>query len=289
MDQVVQALGVTKPFVYYRFRSKKEIFEVRTWRAAVPSFTAFDYPDDDLRPAHEKLAEGVERLIRSTIDYYPSAFFAYRDPQAYRPEFSAELNRLAEHMYGKMCALMKDAQAAGTVEFGHTRVAAMAACSIPGFLYTWYRPSGRLPPEVMVQELTVAASRDYSSLWRRFFRRNMSQPPQFSLMAVSVARQRLNKRQDSAIGPSTMLCDSTWNSILHAPSVECVATTSPRPAPGQMPPNRKSPNVSDSVRPCERPSIYNSIEASLTHSTLPSISASTPPPTNNRSTRSRCR
>lgn len=154
MDQIVQALGVTKPFVYYRFRSKQEIFETLTWRAAVPSFTAFDYPEDDSRPAHRKLAEGIERLIRATIEYYPSAFFAYRDPQAYRPEFSAELNRLAEHMYSRMCALMDAARDEGKIDFRHTRVTAMAACSIPGFLYTWYRPDGPLSPEEMVEELT---------------------------------------------------------------------------------------------------------------------------------------
>ena len=40
MAQIVRALDVTKPFVYYYFRDKQEIFETLSWRPAVDCFTA---------------------------------------------------------------------------------------------------------------------------------------------------------------------------------------------------------------------------------------------------------
>ena len=43
--------------------------------------------------------------------------------------------------------------------FDETRVTAQAACSLPGFLYNWYRPDGRMAPEAMAQELTRLAGR----------------------------------------------------------------------------------------------------------------------------------
>ncbi|MEG1734231.1 MAG: TetR/AcrR family transcriptional regulator, partial [Comamonas sp.] len=40
-----------------------------------------------------------------------------------------------------------------------TRITAQAACSLPGFLYNWYRPDGRLGTAEMVTELTELATR----------------------------------------------------------------------------------------------------------------------------------
>jgi AcrR family transcriptional regulator len=159
IDQIVRELGVTKPYVYYYFRNKQEIFEVLAWEPTVACFTVLDLPADDPRPAHEKVAKGLEELIRNTIEYYPSAFFAYRDPQAFRPEFAMATKKIANHFYDQLCPLMEQARNEGMLDFGETKVTALAACSIPGFLYSWYRPEGRLDTESMVQELTALAWR----------------------------------------------------------------------------------------------------------------------------------
>ena len=158
-EQIVQALGVTKPYVYYYFRDKRDIFEVLSWRPAVACFTAMDFAPDDARPAHEKVMEGLERLVRATIAHYPAAFFPYREPQVYRPEYLAAQKRLAKHFYAQLCALLEEGRRAGTFDFGETRITAQAACSLPGFLYAWYQPDGRLPPEAVVRELTQLAGR----------------------------------------------------------------------------------------------------------------------------------
>jgi AcrR family transcriptional regulator len=159
LEQIVRELGVTKPFVYYYFHNKQEIFELLAWRPTVACFTVLDFPPTDKRPAHVKVAEGLERLIRTTVEYHPSAFFAYRDPQAFRPEFAAAVKQIANHFYQRLCALMEEARRDGMLDFNETRITALAACSLPGFLYSWYRPDGRLAPEEMVQELTQLAWR----------------------------------------------------------------------------------------------------------------------------------
>jgi AcrR family transcriptional regulator len=158
MEQIVDELGVTKPYVYYYFRNKQELFERLTWEPTVACFTVLDGLDDAL-PAHEKVARALEGLIRITIEYHPSSFFAFREPQAFRPEFAAEVRRLANHFYGKLCALLERGRAEGALDFGDTRVTAQAACSISGYMYTWYRPDGRLTSEQMLRELAPLAWR----------------------------------------------------------------------------------------------------------------------------------
>jgi AcrR family transcriptional regulator len=159
MEQIVQQLGVTKPYVYYYFRNKQEIFETLCWRPSVACFTAMDFPEDDRRPAHVQVTEGIERLIRATIEHHPAAFFPYREPQVFRPEYLVMQKKLANHFYERLCALMEEARADGMLDFKETRLTALAACSLPGFLYHWYRPDGRLSPAEVVRELSQLAWR----------------------------------------------------------------------------------------------------------------------------------
>lgn len=159
MAQIVRELEVSKPFVYYYFHNKQEIFETLSWRPAVACFTTMDFAPDDPRPAHVKVTEGLERLIRATITHYPAAFFAYREPQVYRPEYLAAQKKLANHFYERLCSLLEQGRREGSFDFTETRITAQAACSLPGFLYNWYRPDGRLDPDAMVRELSKLAWR----------------------------------------------------------------------------------------------------------------------------------
>lgn len=199
MEQIVTALGVTKPYVYYYFRNKQEIFETLSWRPAVACFTAMDFAADDLRPAHTKVTEGIERLIRATIEHHPAAFFPYREPQVYRPEYVALQKKLARHFYERLCALMEEGRADGMFDFKETRLTALAACSLPGFLYHWYRPDGRLSPAEVVRELSQLA-------WRVLGLRRTHRPgaaPHSAARPAARASSRPAARAGAAPDPDT--------------------------------------------------------------------------------------
>lgn len=159
IEQIVQKLGVTKPFVYYYFRNKQEIFETLSWAPTVACFTAMDFAEDDDRPAHVKACEGIDRLIRATLEHHPAAFFPYREPQVYRPEYMAAQKQLANHFYDRLCALLEAGRQDGMFVFNDAKITALAACSLPGFLYNWYRPDGRLSADEVAQELSALAYR----------------------------------------------------------------------------------------------------------------------------------
>ncbi|MBS0426246.1 MAG: TetR/AcrR family transcriptional regulator, partial [Proteobacteria bacterium] len=93
------------------------------------------------------------------IAHHPAAFFPYREPQVYRPEYLAAVRKLANHFYDRLCPLLEEARRDGDLDFRDTRITALAACSLPGFLYSWYRPDGRLAPDALAAELAQLASR----------------------------------------------------------------------------------------------------------------------------------
>jgi hypothetical protein len=199
MEQIVDALGVTKPYVYYYFRSKLEIFETLSWTPTVACFSTMDFPPDDHRPAHVKVVEGLEKLIRATLAHYPSAFFPYREPQVYRPEYMAAQKQVANHFYDQLCPLLEKARDEGMLEFRETKITALAACSLAGFLYNWYRPNGRLPPEEIVKELTEAACRVIGLRVRRKApARAASTPPAKATPSARKPRPRKTEKADKA-------------------------------------------------------------------------------------------
>ena len=69
------------------------------------------------------------------------------------------LEAVEGNIHQRLCALLEEGRRAGTFDFGETRITAQAACSLPGFLYNWYQPGGKLGPAEMVVELTDLASR----------------------------------------------------------------------------------------------------------------------------------
>jgi len=155
MDMICAELGVTKPFVYYYFRDKHEIVETLAWRASVACLTTMKFPADDRRPAHAKLAEGLRRWVAACVEHFRASALAFRVTASLRPEFRAELRALANDFYADLSALMDEGRRQGTLSFDDTAVTAKAMGGVVGFMYTWYRPGGRLPPDQVVACLTA--------------------------------------------------------------------------------------------------------------------------------------
>ncbi|MCF8198797.1 MAG: TetR/AcrR family transcriptional regulator [Sulfuritalea sp.] len=155
MDRICAELGVTKPYVYYYFRDKHEIVETLAWRASLACLTTMKFPADDTRPAHLKLAEGLQRWVAACVTHFRASALAFRVTASLRPEFRAELRSLAHDFYADLGALMDESKEQGKLSFEDTTVTAMAMGGVVGFMYTWYQPEGRLSPDELVSRLTT--------------------------------------------------------------------------------------------------------------------------------------
>jgi len=155
VDMICAELGVTKPYVYYYFQDKHEIVETIAWRASVACLSTMKFPADDNRPAHVKLAEGLQRWVAACVEHFRGSTLAFRVTASLRPEFRAELRTLANDFYADLGALMEEGRRQGTLSFDDTSVTAMSMGGVVGFMYTWYRPDGRLPPDDLVKRLTA--------------------------------------------------------------------------------------------------------------------------------------
>lgn len=155
LDMICTELGVTKPYVYYYFRDKHEIIETLARRSSIACLSTMKFADDDLRAAHLKLAEGLQRWVSACVKYFRSSALAFRVTTSFRPEFRTELRSLANDFYADMENLMEEARRQGKLSYDDTTITAMAMGGVVGFMYTWYRPEGRLSPDELVGRLTT--------------------------------------------------------------------------------------------------------------------------------------
>jgi AcrR family transcriptional regulator len=151
---IVDALGVTKPYLYYYFNGKDDIFEQLCWRASVACLTSMHTDPGDLRPAGVRLQEGLHRLAVANIRYFRAGTFAYRETGALAAPFQARLRAMARVFHRELRDLLEQARTEGSIEFGNLMLTSHAIGSVVGFMYTWYKPGGPIAQDDMADEIT---------------------------------------------------------------------------------------------------------------------------------------
>lgn len=151
---IADKLGVTKPFVYYYFENKEDLFETLSWRASQACLTALHFPSSDKRPAIEKLREGLHRLATENITNFKAGTFYYRETGVLRAPFLRKMRLLGRRFHSDLTNLLLAGQREGDLEFEDAKVTALAIGSVVGFMYAWYKPSGPLSPSAMADRVT---------------------------------------------------------------------------------------------------------------------------------------
>jgi len=154
IDQIAEKLGVTKPFVYYYFQNKNDLYETLAWRSSNAVLTCLRFEPDDTRPAVVKLREGLRAFAASNLSYFKAGTFYYRERGPIRPLIIKKMDKLAREFLDELYKLLDEGRATGDLEFRSTKMTAVAVGSIIGFMHTWYRPNGKLGPAEMTEELT---------------------------------------------------------------------------------------------------------------------------------------
>lgn len=155
LEQVADALDVTKPFIYAHFTSKAELLGEICSRA--------------IRQVHEGLnrilveegtqTERLERIVREFL-------LAVLDNQAHAVIYSREetelavadrdaINGLRRAFDRKLMALLEAGVEAGEFSIDDIALTGLAIGGIVGWAPVWYRPSGRLSKQEAAERLAL--------------------------------------------------------------------------------------------------------------------------------------
>ena len=152
MEAVADEMCVTKPTIYWYFRSKHEILAAICLRSAEAAIETILKVEERRDPLFDVFESCRRIALISTFDIRTNAIF-FREAHALSANVRARMSAAGRVYSTAMGDLLERARAAGALHFRDTRVTARAVGGIIASLHRWYRPDGAMAPRELAWEI----------------------------------------------------------------------------------------------------------------------------------------
>ena len=144
LDQVAEAISVTKPFIYSHFKSQNDLLAEICSRAIRVSHEALNRVfAADISPT-EKLYTIARDFMLTVLQHQAHAVIYSREEKELAPEDRDSINALRRGFDRRFSALLEEGVASGEFTVDDVPLTALAIGGIVGWAPVWYRPGGRL-------------------------------------------------------------------------------------------------------------------------------------------------
>lgn len=155
LDQLAEALGVSKPFIYNHFRSKQELLAVICAQGIGDAVLAIDRALASGGTARDKLALFAHDFMLAVLGRRQQLAIYTREESCLTADDRSAIRRQRRAFDHKLTALLDLGVQSGEFDIADTRVAALAVGGVASWAGTWYRPGGRLPAEGVAQQMAA--------------------------------------------------------------------------------------------------------------------------------------
>lgn len=157
LDDIATHLSVTKPFIYQFYANKAELLvEVCLRTTALAAERARIALDDKDTPT-DRLRQFVGNLAHEVIvgRMYLAVYF--REEKHLPPEAQLKLQDHHRRFNRALRTLLEEGKAKGEFSFDDSVVAMQAITGMSTWIFTWYRPEGRLSEKAVADQLARLA------------------------------------------------------------------------------------------------------------------------------------
>ena len=159
LDAIAERLEVSKPFIYHHFNSKAELLvEIykRVLRLCLHTVeTAAAAPGS----ARERLRSFAIAYTDIAIKEQAIVAIFFREEQNLPPEHLEAINTLKRAFDAKLTRMLQDGVEKAEFHIADVRMATLALAGMMNWIYTWYRPQGRLQPDAVGRAMAELAER----------------------------------------------------------------------------------------------------------------------------------
>jgi TetR/AcrR family transcriptional regulator, cholesterol catabolism regulator len=147
LDQVADALNMTKPFIYQFFKSKNEILADICSRAIKIAHESLDRAIAQQGTPTARLHTITRDFMLAVLEHQEHATIYSREEKELLVEDRAAINGLRRKFDHRLVDILKAGVASGEFQVEDVHLAALAIGGIIGWSPVWYRPGGRLTRE----------------------------------------------------------------------------------------------------------------------------------------------
>lgn len=159
MEAIAEAIGVTKPFIYYQFRDKAEVLAAVCRRGADLTLSAVGEAEA-LKGSHEvRLHYFCKRLADIVIERRSYLMVYMRELSNLTDEHRHTIARLRDEIDRRLAVVIAAGVKAGEFDVREPLIAARAVTGMLSFIYMWHRDIDVLPDEQLGETMAEIAMR----------------------------------------------------------------------------------------------------------------------------------
>ena len=147
LEEVADAINVTKPFIYSHFKSKHDLLAEICSRALTFSHEALDRATALGVTPTEKLEAMARGFMHSLLTNQAHSVIYSREEKELDPDVSKAINQMRRDFDHRLEAVLADGVVKGEFHLEDVNLAALAIVGIVAWAQFWYRPGGRLTRE----------------------------------------------------------------------------------------------------------------------------------------------
>ena len=159
LDAIAAELSVTKPFIYYHFHNKHDILHVLVERTMQGNAEVFDSIDIEKGDPTDLLRELCRRVVLLVINSRTSIAMFWREQKEVPDHEKQVMHARKQRHDAQFERIIARGEQAGQFSVDDPKLAVLAIQGMLNWVYTWYRPNGRLDAETIAAGIADLAVR----------------------------------------------------------------------------------------------------------------------------------
>ncbi|GAC1354538.1 MAG: TetR/AcrR family transcriptional regulator [Variovorax sp.] len=153
LDQVAERMGVSKPFIYVHFRSKRELLAAICSQGVDAALNAIDRALAADGRQRDKLTTFAHAFMLAVLDKQKHVTIYTREEKMLAGPDREAIARKRREFDRKVNSLLNGGVASGEFEIADTPIAALAIGGIASWASVWFRQGGRLTAQEVAHRM----------------------------------------------------------------------------------------------------------------------------------------
>lgn len=153
LEAIAKNLGATKPFIYYYYKDKSEILSAVAEEAIQKPLALLGAAEKEEGPATAVLRRFISNFTRVQIENQAAVSVFFREEANLPPATQAKVNMLQGEFDHRFALLIKRAAKESGIKVADVPLASLALGGMICWVFTWYKPGGRLTPDQLCEAM----------------------------------------------------------------------------------------------------------------------------------------
>lgn len=153
MDAIAEAIGATKPFVYYHFDSKADLLAEIARRTLREWLGVTTRVIEQSLPPQQALSLATSQFTLIVLDMHKLVSIYYREQLNLPKDVAEEIARMRREVDTQVRMILAEGKKTGIFDFDDLAVASQVVTGMVSFVFAWYREPSRLSKEQICNQM----------------------------------------------------------------------------------------------------------------------------------------